>query len=114
MKKLILLVATLISTQVHAACASGGDEAQAFVTVQAASQNADQQCVVNLKVDWSRGEMAYRENPNCPLDSAVVENSNLIAPVKIVSSAGDTACSWKAGDALSGVLVLKQGRIEIE
>jgi hypothetical protein len=116
MKSLILFVCSLfVSVTAMAECASGGYEAQGFFVVESAKLNAEQQCVVSLKVDWSKGDYAFRENPNCPLDPSEIQNADLIGPMSFNGSSGtDVVCDWKSGQKISGILVLRNGRISLE
>ncbi len=105
MKRLAVILGVFFVSAYASAdvCASGGYEAQGFFVVESAKINASRQCVVNLKIDWSKGDYAFRENPNCPLDPSEVQNADLIGP-----------CDWKTGQNISGVLVLRDGKVDLE
>lgn len=114
MKYSVLLLCSLLFSLPALADCPGGNEAQGFFIVNSAKLNANQQCVVNLQIDWSKGDYAFRENPNCPLDSGEIQNADLIGPLTFASSGGDVACDWKAGQRMSGILVLNNNRVHLE
>lgn len=100
---LLLLASLLLSFPVLAVdYCNGGAEAQGFFIVNSV-RPAGQQCVVNVSIDWSKGDYAFRENPNCPLDTGDVQNADLIE-----------SCQLKAGESISGIMVLRDGKLHLE
>lgn len=105
MKNSILLLASLLISIPALAVdyCNGGAEAQGFFIVNSVRPAAEQKCIVNVQIDWSKGEYAFRENPNCPLDTSDVQNTDLIE-----------SCGLKAGQSLSGIMVLRDGKLHLE